>query len=245
MALIDDHIIDARANHNKYKAYFRHQHSNYEDLLAQVDDGDISYEKARTEWVGHSDRPATWPEFLNRYDLRGETAEGIASVLRSPAECHPCWLKEAILAVDYLEIDPDGLTHETISEAIKEFRLAYDREFEHRQKLCRLGFPDGVDRILFFNFVQGMGTAEYVLSKASLTVSIDEDYRIAYAYNDDVDEADRFADPSDYAGRGDASEGTYSGDEIIALWFPGGEGQDRIPLPSREEWAAAMEAFAG
>ena len=117
-----------------FKTRYRHRFTDYEqhfdnetfeDLLASWgsprEAGEEMRQLARNR-MQDSPIPATWPEYLNKYDFRSPIAEALALVLQDPTRCHPCWFKEAEIAVRRRRTPLIQLSYAIIKEAIEAWR---------------------------------------------------------------------------------------------------------------------------
>jgi hypothetical protein len=104
-----------------FKAMYRHQHTDYDQLL------NFGHERddARS-WLEEDAVPTTWENYLQEYGFNSKEAEAMASVLQDPQKCHPCWFKEAEIAIRGLDLS--ALTYERIQSAVMHWR--YSREVD-------------------------------------------------------------------------------------------------------------------
>lgn len=114
----------------QFKAYYRHEHSDYDTLLTELRDssefGSVASE-AR-DLATEQPIPHCWKEYLDKYDFpHPEVAAKLAAVLKDPRQAHPIWFCEAILAVKRSNADFTTLDYESIRYAIEQWRG--EREF--------------------------------------------------------------------------------------------------------------------
>lgn len=101
-----------------FKVEFRHERTNYDDLL---DDG-LERELAR-EFAEPKPIPSDWNTYLATYSFpHPEVAEALAKVLQCPTHSHPVWFCEAVIAIRRYELDLSSLTYESVRDAIHEWR---------------------------------------------------------------------------------------------------------------------------
>ncbi len=117
-----------RARLLAFCAQLRHEHSDYDHLLA----AGLAREDSRSAMQPVA-APATWPEYLACYGFTGPVAEAMAGILVDPRQAHPRWFFEAILAVERALRkgtlrDLSGLSYEVISDCIVHWRVK--REFD-------------------------------------------------------------------------------------------------------------------
>lgn len=111
---IDADLAELRA----YKAEYRHEHTDYDDLIRESGDRD----DAREAMQPTSPIPDAWPDWLDRYGFTGDVVEALAQTLKDPRHCHPVWFKEAEIAVRRAGVGLDELTYEKIRAAIAYWR---------------------------------------------------------------------------------------------------------------------------
>jgi hypothetical protein len=109
-----------------FRASFRHEHTDYDELIRQSGDRD----DARSSMVP-TDAPQTWDEYLRVYEFGSAEAKALAATLRDPGEAHPCWFKEAEIAVRIAvrtgRLALENLSYQAVAGAIRNWRS--DREF--------------------------------------------------------------------------------------------------------------------
>jgi len=96
-----------------YKCRYRHEHTNYDDQYHdQLWDELRSYmpfDDAKEEMrrIAHENKRDTfhsvnfnkWQVYLDFYDFNSKYAKHLTTILHEPSKCHPCWFKEAELAI--------------------------------------------------------------------------------------------------------------------------------------------------
>lgn len=117
-ALVQGQIDADLAELIAFRASYRHEFTNYDELIRESKDRDF----AREEMAPTRPIPDSWSVYLARYGFRGEVAEALAKTLQDPACCHPVWFTEAQIAVRRTGLDLDDLTYEDIREAISQWR---------------------------------------------------------------------------------------------------------------------------
>jgi hypothetical protein len=100
-----------------FKARYRHEHTNYDELLRFGHDRDDA-----REWREEDERPGTWDEYLTNYGFDSVEAKAMAAVLKDPKQCHPTWFKEAEIALRRNGLDLGELTYERIRTAVMRWR---------------------------------------------------------------------------------------------------------------------------
>lgn len=99
-----------------FKVNYRHDYTDYNDLLP-------TYGREARELITEDSLPSSWAEYLNAYPFPFEdVAKALSQLLRSPQQAHPVWFCEAILAVKQSGMSLDGLTYQSICDAINEWR---------------------------------------------------------------------------------------------------------------------------
>jgi hypothetical protein len=117
-ALVQGRIDPDLAELIAFRAEYRHEHTDYDDLIRETGDRGL----ARDAMVPTSSIPDNWGAYLAYYGYDGEAAEALARTLKDPRRCHPVWFKEAEVAVRRAGLDLGGLTYDTIREAIDDWR---------------------------------------------------------------------------------------------------------------------------
>lgn len=96
-----------------FKTYYRHEHTNYDELIRETRDREWSRSEAREEPI-----PDTWQEYLEKYGFYSIEALFLSRTLRSAREAHPIWFKKAEIAVRKSELKLADLTYEGVADAV-------------------------------------------------------------------------------------------------------------------------------
>jgi hypothetical protein len=100
-----------------FKAKFRHEHTDYDQLLPTQDRDDAR------ENLSERPVPNNWIDYLDSYDFpHEEIAQALAGVLQIPEQAHPVWFCEAVLAVKRAGLPLESLTYEAVRESISDWR---------------------------------------------------------------------------------------------------------------------------
>lgn len=118
-------ISEQHARLIQYRAYYRHEHTDYEQRFRRPDYAigetkeDVQQE-ARELRVEHKPTLNTVAEYLDYYDLNFSKAEALAAMLQDPLKAHPTWFAEACLALEVFGQEPT--TYQDIVEWISCWR---------------------------------------------------------------------------------------------------------------------------
>lgn len=100
-----------------FKATYRHEFTNYDQLLGAYD-----RDEARAS-VEERIIPSNWLDYVASYPFPfPEVADVLSRVLKDPQQAHPVWFCEAILAVRWGGLALDNFTYAAIHDAITEWR---------------------------------------------------------------------------------------------------------------------------
>lgn len=117
-----------------FRTAFRHKHTDYDacfdpEEFSKWRSFGYSPQETREEMRAEARTlmqpnsiPATWPEYLHKYEFDSPVAIALSRVLKSTTGCHPTWFKEAEIAVRRAGLPLDGLRYEAIKEAIGQWR---------------------------------------------------------------------------------------------------------------------------
>jgi len=121
----------------QFKAEYRHEHTDYDDRLAQLKENARQHQgEVRRMLLDDASRdarecavedpvPTSWEEYLSIYSFPyPKTAEALAAALKSPTNAHPVWFCEAVLAVEQAKLDLDSLSYSAVRDAISDWRDA-------------------------------------------------------------------------------------------------------------------------
>lgn len=112
------HIDEDQARLIAFKTEFRHEYTNYDDLLDDGLERDLAREFAEPKPI-----PSDWNTYLATYSFpHPEVAEALAKVLKCPLQSHPIWFCEAVIAARRYELDLSSLTYEDVRYAIDTWR---------------------------------------------------------------------------------------------------------------------------
>ena len=126
------HIDDDEAALISAKVAYRHEATDYEQLLKTGFDRDL----ARSMSSESDPSPQTWDEYLDRYGWSGNhIAQVLAKVLKSPDQSHPVWFAEAVIAVKRAGLPLETLTYEAIRDAIDHWRTDRSDKRESDQSM--------------------------------------------------------------------------------------------------------------
>lgn len=111
-----------------FKAKYRHEFSDYDERYQQLDweqlredfgfVGAKEYSREYARNFTEQPIPATWLEYLEKYDFNSPEAVALSNVLQDPQRAHPVWFKKAEIAVRGLKLEE--LTYEAITRAIRQ-----------------------------------------------------------------------------------------------------------------------------
>ncbi len=112
------YVDDDEAELIGFKTAYRHEYTDYDDLLERGYDGQMARDcKEEREPI-----PSTWQEYLDHYGFKSPEAQALASTLKDPLKCHAIWFKEAELAIKRGKLPLEGLTYAAIANAIADWR---------------------------------------------------------------------------------------------------------------------------
>lgn len=101
-----------------FKTEFRHERSNYDELLGDGYERDFARTLADAKAI-----PSDWSQYFATYSFpHPDVAEALARTLASASQSHPIWFCEAVIAVRRFNVDLATLSYGTIRNAILRWR---------------------------------------------------------------------------------------------------------------------------